>query len=277
MLADMRPQPLDPDNLDVCKSEFFNALHPGQLMESLFDAIPGAYYFIKNSESRFMGASKSFAAKMGEPSVEALIGKSDYDFSPDFLADAFFLDDQSVMRTGQPIFDKVELVPSDDGSLDWLSTTKVPLLGATGLVVGLAGITRVILDSDAVYADHPEMHSIVDHVRQHFRQKLSLSDMAIVGGVSVSTMERLFRKLFGLTPLMYLQKTRLNAACSMLRNTEIDLATIAVDCGFNDQTSMTRLFRLELKITPLKFRRRFSGAKLSRRKKTRKSVLYPQV
>jgi len=106
---------------------------------------------------------------------------------------------------------------------------------------------------------------------------LSLSDMAIVGGVSVSTMERLFRKLFGLTPLMYLQKTRLNAACSMLRNTEIDLATIAVDCGFNDQTSMTRLFRLELKITPLKFRRRFSGAKLSRRKKTRKSVLYPQV
>lgn len=273
----MDPQALDVSSIEERSKQFFAALQPGQLLASLFNAIPGVYYFVKDSEGRFMGASSSFARMFGESSVEALIGKTDYDYSPDFLADAFYADDQSVIQTGRAIFDKVELVPTSDGSLDWLCTSKVPLFDERGAVIGLAGITRVIRDSDAVYADHPEMHRIVDYVRAHYREKLSISDMAQEGGISVSTQERLFRKLFGLTPLMYLQKTRLNAACSMLRDTDIDLARIAVDCGFNDQTSMTRLFRLELKITPLKYRRRFSEAKLPRRKVTAKTVLFPQV
>ncbi len=273
----MRPQALSKNTLDECTSIFFESLRPGQLMESLFNAIPGAFYFVKNSESRFMAASLSFAKTIGESSVEAILGKTDYDYSPDFLADAFYADDQLVMCTGQAIFDKIELVPSTDGSLDWLCTSKIPLYDNAGVVVGLAGVARVIRDSDAMYADHPEMRRIVDYVRKHYRQKLSISDMAKEGGISVSTQERLFRKLFGLTPLMYLQKTRLNAACAMLRNSHIDLARIAKDCGFNDQTSMTRLFRLELKITPLKYRRRFSEASIPRRKASSKTILFPKV
>ena len=60
---------------------------------------------------------------------------------------------------------------------------------------------------------------------------------------------------------MYLRRTRLNAACKLLRETKNELSQIAVDCGFNDQTNMTRAFRLELKITPLRYRRRFSDIK----------------
>jgi AraC-like DNA-binding protein len=273
----MRPTPLDEADLSDCRCAFFASLRPGQLMESLFNAIPGAFYFVKNTDSRFMGASLSFAKTLGESSVDSMMGKTDYDYSPDFLADAFYADDQSVMQTGKAMFDKIELVPSADGSLDWLCTSKIPLFDAAGAVVGLAGVTRVVRDSDTVYADHPEMHRIVDYVRAHYREKFSISDMAKEGGISVSTQERLFRKLFGLTPLMYLQKTRLNAACAMLRNTDVGLSRIAMDCGFNDQTSMTRLFRLELRITPLKYRRRFSEASLPRRRPSSTTVLFPQV
>ncbi|WPJ96212.1 AraC family transcriptional regulator [Coraliomargarita algicola] len=257
------------DNKVTARSKFFASLQPGQLLESLFDAIPGVSYFVKDRECRFMGGSLSFAKAMGESTVEALIGNTDYNYSPDFLADAFYADDQLVMSEGKAIFGKVELVPSADGSLDWLCTTKIPLFDIEGAVVGLAGVSHIIRDSDTVYSDHPEIRRIVDFVRKHYRNKLSISDMANEGGISVSTQERLFRKLFGLTPLMYLQKTRLNAACVMLRKTDIGLARIAVECGFNDQTSMTRLFRLELKITPLKYRRRFSSAKLSHRKSSK--------
>ena len=192
------------------------------------------------------------------------ICKTDYDYSPDFLADGFFADDQRVIRTGEAIVNKIELVPSADGSLDWLCTTKIPLFDAQGDVVGLAGVARMIRDHDAVYAEHPEMHRIVNHVRQHYREKLSIADLAAVGGISVSSQERLFKKTFGLTPLMYLRRTRLNAACQLLRSTAVGLSDIALQCGFNDQTSMTRAFRLELKITPLKYRRSFSDATSTR-------------
>ncbi|HKK18483.1 MAG TPA: AraC family transcriptional regulator [Opitutales bacterium] len=246
------------DALDA-REAFFQSLAPGQWMEKLFDMVPGAYFFVKDRKSRFMGGSEDFARTLGEARIEAMIGRTDYDFSPDFLADAFYEDDQRVMGTGQPIFNQVELVPSADGSLDWLCTSKIPLRNHGGEVVGMAGVTRIISDSDAVYADNPEMRRIVDYVRAHYREKLSVADMAQVGGISVSSQERLFRKIFGLTPLMYLRKTRLNAACKLLRDSPMGLSDIAVQCGFNDQTNMTRAFRLELKITPLRYRRRFSN------------------
>jgi AraC-like DNA-binding protein len=251
---------------------FYSRLRPGQLMAELFEAVPGAYFFIKDRQSRFMGGSQSFARTLGEQTMDTLIGKTDYDFSPDFLADAFLADDQEVMETGRPILNRIELVPTQDGSLDWLSTTKIPLHGTDGEIIGLAGVTRRIRDSDEVYADHPEMHRIVDFVRDHYREKISVADMAQVGGISVSSQERLFRKTFGLTPSLYVRKTRLNAACKLLRDGSDSLADIAVKCGFNDQNSMTRAFRQELKITPLKYRRRFSDAATERSRGRRQAV-----
>lgn len=255
------------DDVTTQQSSFLSSLLPGQLLEPLFDAVPGTFYFVKNRESQFMGANKSFAQTLGEDSVEALIGNTDYDYCPDSLADAFCADDQHVMQTGEGIYNKIELVPSSDGSLDWLSTTKIPLYDKSQAIIGLAGVSRHIRDSDAVYANHPEMKKIVSYVRAHYRKKLSVADMAKAGGISVSTQERVFRKTFGLTPLMYLRKTRLNAACAKLRETNDDLADISVECGFNDQTNMTRAFRMELKITPLKYRRRFSETNFQQQQK----------
>ncbi|CAA6678565.1 MULTISPECIES: AraC family transcriptional regulator [unclassified Lentimonas] len=273
----MESLPLDHTASDTMQRRFLSSLRPGQLLESLFDNVPGAFFFVKDIESRFMGGSLSFAQTLGEVSIDVMIGRTDYDYSPDFLADGFYADDQRVIRTGQAITNQIELVPSADGSLDWLCTSKIPLFGEDGSVVGLAGVTRIIRDSDSVYADHPEMRKIVDFVREHYREKLSVADLAKVGGISVSSQERLFKKTFELTPLMYLRRTRLNAACKMLRDSTLGLAEIAVQCGFNDQTNMTRAFSQELKITPLKYRRSFSDARSSRSGRSGPIVLRSQI
>jgi len=73
----------------------------------------------------------------------------------------------------------------------------------------------------------------------------------------VSTVERLFRKTFGITPGQYARKIRLNAACQMVRDTNRPLDAIAKACGYFDQTSMTHAFRSEIKITPHRYRQRF--------------------
>lgn len=237
----------------------FASLGSGREIGLLFNDIPGVHYFVKDRHSRFIGGSPSFARLLARSRIDEIIGKTDHDFSPDFLADIFYKDDQMVMRTGKPIRSKIELVHTGDGELDWLCTSKVPLRGPDGEVIGLAGITRIIRDSESVYADHPEMLKAVEFVREHYKDKILIADIAKSADVSVSSLERLFKKLFGLTPLMYLRRARLNAACLLLRDTDTDLSEIAVDCGFNDQTNLTRAFRLELKITPFRYRQRFKN------------------
>ena len=245
-------------NLAEISDQFFNALAPGQLMLDLFNSIPGVYFFVKDVKGRFVACSDIFAKTLGQDAVSSVIGLTDYDFSPDFLADAFRIDDLKVMEQKGVIKDKIELVPMIDGTIDWICTNKMPMFNQNGEVIGLAGVARLIQDSDAMYAELPTMRDIVTYARSNYRDKISVADMAEAGRVSVSTQERLFKKVFALTPLMYLQKIRLNAACRLLRESNTDLAVIATECGFNDQTNMTRAFRLELKITPLKFRRRFT-------------------
>ena len=102
------------------------------------------------------------------------------------------------------------------------------------------------------------MPLIIGFAKRDYRKKISVTDMAKVGGISVSSQERLFHASFGITPLTYLKKIRLNAACQLLRDTDTEIAEIAVECGFSEQSNMTRAFRQELKITPLRYRKRFS-------------------
>jgi AraC-like DNA-binding protein len=235
---------------------FFASLQPGQVFTELFDAVPGAHFFIKDSRSRFMAASRSFVRLMGVERVEDLLGRTDYDFSADFLAEGFLADDREVLRSGQPMLGKLEMVPSG-ATLEWLTTTKVPLLSRGGAVVGLAGVTQVTNRGDSLYRDHPGMHEIIEHVRANFRRRLAVADLARVAGISVSTVERRFRETFGLSPNKYLRRMRLNAACHALRTTDRPLADIARELGFPGQASMTRDFRLELRLTPARFRARF--------------------
>lgn len=235
---------------------FFRNFCPGQMLEALFDAVPDAHFFMKDRESRFQNANRSFIRLMGVSGKEELIGRTDRDFSADFLADAFLADDRRVMESGVPVLNKVELVPTGD-SLDWLTTTKVPLYDESRNVVGLAGVMRLTKDSDALYLNHPEMHRIVDYIRAHYRGRILAVDLARAAGISVSSVERLFRKTFGMPPNRYLKWTRLNAACQALRDTDRPLGQIAEECGFGDQTSMTRDFRRELNLTPRKYRLRF--------------------
>jgi len=114
-------------------------------------------------------------------------------------------------------------------------------------------------------------------VRAHYREKIAVSDMAAYAGISVSSQERLFKRIFGLSPLMYLRKTRLHAACKLLRETGKSLASIAAECGFNDQAKMARAFRLELKITPLNYRRRFSEERKRRSASKTDEILFPLI
>ena len=236
--------------------QFFKDLRPGQFLEALFEAVPNAHLFIKDSKGRFVAASEGFAIQMGAANVSELIGKTDHDFTPDFIADAFVKDDQFVLRTGRSIIQKVELVPAQN-SLDWLTTTKIPLYGNSGKIIGLAGVIRKTEDSDELYRENPVVHRIVDHIGSFYSQKISVQEMASHAAISPSTVERLFRSTFGISPLKYVKKVRLHAACKKLRTTTKSLSTIASECGFTDPTSMSRDFRSELKINPRAYRNSF--------------------
>ena len=83
---------------------------------------------------------------MGCKTEAEAVGKSDFDFFPKEIAEAFFADDQSVLKDGKAVINREEKAVLKNGEARWLLTSKIPWRDAEGKIIGLIGIGRDITD-----------------------------------------------------------------------------------------------------------------------------------
>ncbi len=115
------------------------------LLESLLNTVPDHIYF-KDRESRFVRASKSVAEQFGVKSVDNLVGKTDFDYFTKEHAEQAYRDEQEIIKTGEPLLNKIEKETHPDGRVTWVSTTKVPRYDEKGNIIGILGISRDITE-----------------------------------------------------------------------------------------------------------------------------------
>jgi transcriptional regulator GlxA family with amidase domain len=70
---------------------------------------------------------------------------------------------------------------------------------------------------------------------------------------------RRFKIATGITPIEYLQKTRIEAAKRLLEQTGNSVLAVMLDCGYNDVKAFRKVFRKEVGLTPTEYRVKFSG------------------
>ena len=109
------------------------------VIDNIIDAV-----FVKDAEGRYMLGNAAHAQRLGIASPTDVVGKTSYDFFPEEVARGFEQDDAEVLRTGGAIINRHEFIGGAEGSVQWLSTTKVPLRDASGGIIGIVGIGRDI-------------------------------------------------------------------------------------------------------------------------------------
>lgn len=119
------------------------------LFSMLMDNIPDHIYF-KDKESRFIRLNKSMLQRFGFSDLNEAIGKTDFDVFKDIHAQQAFQDEQTIIRTGEPIINLEEKETWSDGSITWVSTTKIPFYDSNGQINGTFGISRDITESKKV-------------------------------------------------------------------------------------------------------------------------------
>lgn len=128
----------------------FGAIDP-TLLANLLGGIPDSVYF-KDRESRFLAVSEAKAKKHGLRPAD-LLGKTDRDTFADQHANVAFDDEQRVIRTGEPIVDKLEKEIWPDGHVTWSLTSKLPLRDAAGAIVGTWGISKDVTREQSMKAE----------------------------------------------------------------------------------------------------------------------------
>jgi AraC-like DNA-binding protein len=234
-------------------------------LAALLDCLQDVLAWVKDRDGRYRWVNRAFLISYdldrpaGEPpaSPEGVLGKTDYDLSPTFLADQYRLDDEQVL-TGNRIVNRIELVGQPAGLTAWHVTNKIPLADADGAIIGTAGMTRRLDTPRQDMVPGTEFGPVLIYMRDHYQSPITNQRLARLAHMSVRAFERKFRSSFHLTPQKYLRKLQLRMASRALVYTRQSLASVAVSCGFVDQSHFSREFRRHFGRTPRAYRDHYS-------------------
>ncbi len=114
------------------------------MLRTVIDNLPDTVY-VKDIQLRKTLAN---AAELNilNKTKEEVIGKTDRDLYPADVAQKYEEDDMHVIQSGKAVINREEIVESPDGRINWLLTSKTPLIDHDGQVVGLVGIGRNITE-----------------------------------------------------------------------------------------------------------------------------------
>jgi AraC family transcriptional regulator len=93
----------------------------------------------------------------------------------------------------------------------------------------------------------------IDVIEARFAEPVSLQELADAAGLGVRQFTRGFRHATGRSPHQYLLHRRIEQAKVLIRQ-GIPLADVAAQCGFCDQSQLTRTFVRHVGTTPGRFR-----------------------
>ncbi len=114
------------------------------LMDAMMNNIPDHLYF-KDLDSRFLRISKSNNKSFCISNSAEAIGKTDFDFFTSEHAQAAYLDEQEIIRSGNPLITEEKETWADRPDT-WALSTKMPLRDKDGKIIGTFGISRDITD-----------------------------------------------------------------------------------------------------------------------------------
>ena len=225
-------------------------------LAQFFNFMPDVRFWIKDENSVFKWVNKSFLENYAMNDLTEVIGKSDFDLSPYYIAEQFVLDDKAVLQ-GKAVENRIELVSSVDKSINWCYTTKRPIVSPTGEIIGTMGISKKLNNQNNPEIPIYRLSEIVKYIHENIHKPISISKMAELMNCSVSTLERTFKKLLHASPMDFTRKIKMQYACKSLITSEASVFDIAYSLGYADQSHFIREFKRSIRTTPFQYRKQY--------------------
>ncbi|MGV1793095.1 helix-turn-helix domain-containing protein [Rhizobium lusitanum] len=109
-----------------------------------------------------------------------------------------------------------------------------------------------------------EVDRLADYIQDNLDRMIGLGELAEIVNVSRFHFARIFKQSTGMTAMTFVEQCRINKAQSLISETDVSLAEVALITGFADQSHFTRRFRRLIGSTPAAFAREH-GRRFKRR------------
>ena len=101
-----------------------------------------------------------------------------------------------------------------------------------------------------------KLQLVIDYIYAHFNENISLTELAALVKMSPRYFLQLFKQSTGITPHKFLISTRIERAKELLISKEMNIAQIAQQVGFSNQSHLNLHFKRLIGITPKQFKKK---------------------
>ncbi|MBR5546273.1 MAG: helix-turn-helix domain-containing protein [Clostridia bacterium] len=112
-----------------------------------------------------------------------------------------------------------------------------------------------MLNKGASNAGDEKLKSMMIYVHEHYREPITIDQLARSVHVSRRVCFRLFQQNLHMSPLQYMQSYRLQKARHLLQTTAESITAIAHSCGLGTSSYFSRIFRKEFGVSPREYRK----------------------
>ncbi len=119
---------------------------------------------------------------------------------------------------------------------------------------GLA--VTIPMDAHAEARGTQKVREVLAHIDTHYREELSLHQLAQMAGMSPGYFSTLFRQVCGQTVVGHITEVRIRRAESLLLETRLGVSDVALSVGYEDPQYFFRVFKKTVGVTPLEYRNR---------------------
>ncbi len=131
------------------------------------------------------------------------------------------------------------------------------------LVHLLRNPANAVLHNYFLTIKHQHATSISEIMENNFSYNLTLEAYAKMTNRSISSFKRDFQSIYKTTPGKWVIQKKIEHAQKLLLQTKDSVASISFDCGFENSTHFSRIFRQKTGFTPIEYRKRAEMLQLS--------------
>ena len=96
---------------------------------------------------------------------------------------------------------------------------------------------------------------MMSYIHNSYKEKISLNEIALSGGVSKRTCENIFAKYLNKTPMEYVTDFRLRKSIEMMLNSDMSILEISIETGLSGASYYAEVFRKAFGVSPAEYRK----------------------
>lgn len=146
---------------------------------------------------------------------------------------------------------------------DLLTTSEMPRLTGLLNILYLLSTTDdfAYLTTSSIQlrniSDTDRMKRVFGYVMDNFKEEIKLEKVAQLAHMSDSAFSRYFKKRTRRTFSQFILEIRIDHACKLLQETNLSVAEISFESGFNNLSNFNRQFKTIKNTTPLAYRAKY--------------------